>query len=82
MNLPDGMFDPGRRFTHADMPLLRSMREAYRQLLAAVQAEAQEQKKPAQLLALAKVKAEVLAKFHVCGDLLSRLERLPAGRRL
>lgn len=82
MKLPEGMFDPGRRFTSEDVPAVRQMRQVYRQILLAAEAESKAETKLPALLALARIKAELLAKVDACGELLARLERLPPGRLL
>lgn len=81
---PKHLFDPGhsgRRFGVSDLPMLREMRGCYRRFLAAADAMRAEPAAPAELLALAVVRADLTAKYEACGRVLSLLERTPAGWR-
>lgn len=60
--------------THADLPVLRGLRAAYRRILHAANACKAETSDLGELLALATIIDDTQAKFEAVGRRLSRLE--------
>ena len=67
-----------RKLDHSDMPIVRSVRDAYRALIAEANRQKRIEDDPAILLAYATVLDDLHGKFDHLGKQLSRLERTPA----
>jgi hypothetical protein len=66
-----------RNPTSSDLPILRSLRDAYRKILDAANDLKKEENDAGQLLAICTIIDEVQDKFERVGKQLSRLERIP-----
>lgn len=68
-----------RRYTRRDLPLLRAMRDAYRNVLAHIEQTRFESTDldAGELVGFALIKAEITEKFQSVGRELSRLEATP-----
>ncbi len=64
-----------RNLTVQDLPILRRLRDAYRQMIEAANAAKQEENDVGMLMAYASVLDELQGKFDGVGKQLSRLER-------
>lgn len=82
VNIPPGLFPPGKRFSTSDIPVLRAMQRAYLQMLDSVRAIDWASETSGVVAAAAVIEAELEAKAAACGRLLYRLCAMPAGARL
>lgn len=81
---PKHMFDrghSGRRFSASDMPMLRSLRDAYEKILRAISEIDWAAEGPGMMLAAAKVRREIEEERRAAGRILSMLERTPPAWR-
>jgi hypothetical protein len=81
---PPGLFyagHSGARFSASDLPKLRALRDAYRQLIASARALQASERDPVALLAGVSVISDLEAKYTACGQALDIIERTPARWR-
>ena len=81
---PKGLFHAGHsgaRFSASDMPMLRSLREAYARMLPHAKAMQAEETDPGGLLAAATVVGQLQDFYDATGEVLALLERTPHGWR-
>lgn len=81
---PKGLFyagPSGTRFGSEDIPILRAMREAYRNFIDTSQSIDWSQEGPGMVSVASTITADLQAKFDACGRVLDMLERTPPAWR-